>query len=186
MPVTTLRSKSMLWLAQGLGTGRIPVAPGTFGSVAGLIWFLALLLPGRAWLFYIAMLAGVFLSIWICGAAEQMLNQTDPGSVVLDEIVAVPLCFGWWVGSFHFRNGGLPPPEHFLASGAWPLTLGVFLAFRLFDVWKPWPIGKSQRLPGGWGVTIDDVLAAFCVNLMTAVALSFPPIARLAIPALTR
>ena len=186
MATMTLRSKSILWLAQGFGIGRIPVAPGTFGSAVGLIWFLVLLLPGSTWLFFSAVIVSVSASIWVCGLAEQLLKETDPGSVVLDEIIAVPLCFGWWVGLFHFRNGGLPSPEYFLTAGTWPLTLGVFLAFRLFDVWKPWPIRQSQCLSGGLGVTIDDVLAAFYVNLSTAVAFTVPAIARLAIPELAR
>ena len=48
----------------------------------------------------------------------------------------------------------------------WPLGLLAFAAFRLFDIWKPWPVGPSQNLPGGWGVTVDDVLAALYVNLV--------------------
>ena len=53
---------------------------------------------------------------------------------------------------------------YFFSAQTWPLTLGVFVAFRFFDVAKPWPVYQSQSLPGGWGVTIDDVLAAVYVN----------------------
>jgi phosphatidylglycerophosphatase A len=48
----------------------------------------------------------------------------------------------------------------------WLLGLGIFLAFRLFDIWKPWPVRQSQMLPGGWGITVDDVLAAIFVCLI--------------------
>jgi phosphatidylglycerophosphatase A len=179
-------SKSVLWLAQGFGIGRIPIAPGTFGSMLGLAWFLLLLLPRNTWLFVTGCILGTVASIWICGEAERLLNTRDPGSVVLDEMVAMPLCFAWWVGRFHSRNGGLPPPEHFFTASSWLLTLGVFLAFRLFDVWKPWPIRQSQQLPGGWGVTVDDLLAALGVNLLMVIALNVPVIAHCAAPEFSR
>ncbi len=82
-----------LWVAQGFGVGRIPVAPGTFGSVAGVLWFGLLLLTGSMWLFIAGTIAAIALSVWLCGAAEKILGQTDPGSVVLDEIAAMPVCF---------------------------------------------------------------------------------------------
>src|SRR5271170_393685 len=76
-----------LWIAQGFGVGRIPIAPGTFGSIVGLGW-LALLLCVPSWPLFIAgNAAAVALSVWLCGEAERMLNKKDPGSVVLDEIV---------------------------------------------------------------------------------------------------
>ena len=164
----------ILWIAQGLGVGRIPFAPGTFGSLLGLVWFGALLWPGNLWLALGGMLAGMVLSVWLCGAAEKILNRTDPGSVVLDEIVAVPLCFAVWMGEYFRRHGVLPAPGFFLARDAWPLTVAVFAAFRLFDVVKPWPVRQSQRLPGGWGVTVDDLLAALYVNGLAALALLLP------------
>src|SRR5580698_6915932 len=80
-----------LWIAQGFGVGRIPFAPGTFGSIVGLGW-LALLLCVKSWPFFIAgNVLAVALSVWLCGEAERKLNKKDPGSVVLDEIVANPL-----------------------------------------------------------------------------------------------
>ena len=60
----------------------------------------------------------------------------------------------------------MPGAAYFFSARTWPLTLGVFAAFRLFDVAKPWPVYQSQSLHGGWGVTIDDVLAAVYVNLV--------------------
>ncbi len=141
------------------------------------MWFAMLLLPGSLWFFAATIVASTFASVWICGVAEKILDQTDPASVVLDEIVGLPLCFGGWVGLFYFRNGGMPSSEYFFDASTWPLTLGIFGAFRFFDVWKPWPIRRSQRLPGGWGVTIDDILAALYVNLATVIVLGFPAIA---------
>jgi phosphatidylglycerophosphatase A len=149
-----------LWIAQGFGIGLIPFAPGTFGSLVGLVWFGLLLASGHLWSYLLGTFVGLGLSVWLCGYAEKRLAQKDPGSVVLDEIAAMPVCFWWWIWS-HLRLTGALPTLDSLVSGSNPLLLlGVFVAFRLFDIWKPWPIRQSQTLPGGWGVTVDDVLAA--------------------------
>ena len=169
-----MKDQFFLWIAQGFGVGRIPFAPGTFGSLLGLLWFALLLLAGNLWFCLAGMLAAILLSVWFCGAAERILRRTDPGSVVLDEIVAVPLCFAVWVGEYLWRHGALPAPGFFFNRDNWPLTLAVFAAFRFFDVLKPWPVRQSQSLPGGWGVTMDDVLAAIYVNVLAAVALLIP------------
>ena len=155
-----------LWIAQGFGVGRIPVAPGTFGSVAGVLWFGLLLGTGNLWLFAAGTVAALALSVWLCGAAEETLGQKDPGSVVLDEIAAMPGCFWGWVAILVWKTGAMPGSADFFSARTWPLTLGVFAAFRFFDVVKPWPVHQSQSLRGGWGVTIDDVLAAVYVNLV--------------------
>lgn len=172
-----MKNRLIVWIAQGFGVGRIPFAPGTFGSLVGLVWFGVLLIP-RSFEFYVGgMLAGFTLSVWICGAAEKILKQKDPGSIVLDEIVAIPLCFFWVIGFDHRypHHGSMPAVENL-----WQLdgpigllgTLAVFAAFRLFDIWKPWPVRQSQRLPGGWGVTVDDLLAAVYVNLFVVIFLT--------------
>mgnify|MGYP001407052596 CR=1 FL=1 len=160
----------LLWLAQGFGIGRIPVAPGTFGSVVGLLWFALLSWAGNIWLFIGGIVLGLALSVWLCAAGERALNQTDPGSVVFDEIAAIPLCFLGWVLVALFKTGAMPTPGYFVSRYVWPLTLGVFVLFRIFDIWKPWPVRQSQELPGGWGVTADDALAAVYVNIVVLVA----------------
>ena len=155
-----------LWIAQGFGVGRIPFAPGTFGSIVGLGWFGLLLASGRVWCFALGTLLGVVISVWLCGFGEKLLSQKDPGSVVLDEIVAIPVCFSGWVGLGVWRTGGFPQLDFsFLKSNGLVIAV-VFVAFRLFDVWKPWPVRQSQSLPGGWGITIDDLLAGVYVNLV--------------------
>jgi phosphatidylglycerophosphatase A len=152
----------LLWIAQGFGVGRIPLAPGTFGSLVGLVWFLVLLLPRNAWAGLIGVAIGLAISVWVCDAGEKILKQKDPGSIVFDEISAVPVCFLGWIAIVVSTTGSLPAPEYFVRH--WPWTLGVFAAFRFFDVVKPWPVRRSQSLPGGWGVTVDDLLAALYVN----------------------
>ena len=141
--------------------------PGTFGSLLGLAWFVLLIAPRNVWLFGLGACVAAGASVWFCGAAEKILRQTDPGSVVLDEIVAMPLCFVAWMGVYFRDHQQAPGLDHFFADGHWVWTVGIFAAFRLFDIAKPWPVRQSQTLPGGWGVTIDDLLAAAYVNFCT-------------------
>jgi phosphatidylglycerophosphatase A len=155
-----------LWIAQGFGIGRIPVAPGTFGSLVGILWFGLLLVPANLWLFIAGTVVGFALSVWLCGEGEKILKQKDPGSVVLDEITAIPLCFVGLIGTRLFTTGSMPPLDDFFGRRTWPIALAVFVAFRFFDVVKPWPVRQSQSLPGGWGVTVDDYLAAIYVNVV--------------------
>jgi phosphatidylglycerophosphatase A len=159
-----------LWLAQGFGVGRIPFAPGTFGSVVGLAWVALLLASGKLWVYLGGTLLGIALSVWLCGEGERILKQKDPGSVVLDEIAAMPVCFAGWVWLGWRNDGVIPPVEKFL--GSWVVILGVFVAFRFFDIVKPWPVKQSQTLPGGWGVTVDDLLAAVYVNILLLIVVA--------------
>jgi len=154
----------ILWLAQGFGIGRIPFAPGTFGSLLGLAWFALLLAAGSLWLFVAGTIFGIAISVWLCGEAEKILKKTDPGSVVFDEICAIPICFLVSIGMLLHQNGKLPSPEYFFSAQGWLQTVAVFVLFRFFDVVKPWPVRGSQKLHCGLGVTIDDVLAAGYVN----------------------
>ena len=156
----------ILLIAQGLGTGRSPVAPGTVGTLLGLPLFILLLLPGSFEFFVSSLVLLGVASVWFCGCAETILDQRDPGSVVIDEIVAVPLCFCGWVSSLYFANGSMPEWTYFFGETTWHWSVVIVLLFRLFDIAKPWPIGPSQALPGGWGVTIDDLLAALYVNII--------------------
>jgi len=160
----------LLWLAQGFGVGRIPKAPGTFGSVVGFVWFALLLLAGNLWLYLLGTIIGLGLSVWLCGAGEKILKKKDPGSVVFDEIAAIPVCFIGWIVVYLTKTKSFPPSSYFFSENLFPV-LGVFVAFRLFDVWKPWPVRQSQSLPDGWGVTVDDALAAIYVNIVVAVIL---------------
>jgi phosphatidylglycerophosphatase A len=161
----------LLWLAQGFGIGRVPKAPGTFGSVVGLAWFALLLLAGNLWIFLIGTLIGLALSVWLCGVGEKVLQATDPGSVVFDEIAAIPVCFTGWLVMHLWKTGFFPAPGFFFSKQNWLPTLGVFVAFRFFDVLKPWPVRQSQSLPGGWGVTVDDALAAAYVNIVVVIVI---------------
>ena len=83
----------VLWVAQGFGSGWSPVMPGTFGSLVGIGWLALLLSFENLAVFIGGQVLGIVVSIWICGRAELILGKSDPGCVVLDEIIAIPLCF---------------------------------------------------------------------------------------------
>lgn len=140
------------FIALGFGAGLAPVAPGTFGTLAGLAiyWLLALALPPLAIAFLAIPL--FFLGVWACGVAGRNLGVPDHGAFVWDEIVAfLPLAA--------------------LASASLVLQLVAFALFRLFDVWKPFPIRQFEaRVKGGFGVMLDDLLAACYAYLVLAVA----------------
>jgi phosphatidylglycerophosphatase A len=168
----TACQKLVVWVAQGFGVGWIPLAPGTFGSVLGFGW-LALLLAGHSLLLLLlGSLALAAVAVWACGVAEKILGRKDPGSVVLDEIAAIPVCLWAWAAVYVANHHSLPSVGDFFSPSNWPLLVCVFAGFRVFDVLKPWPIGASQRLPGGWGIVIDDLLAAAYVNAVVLVLLA--------------
>jgi phosphatidylglycerophosphatase A len=160
-------ARCIVWIAEGFGIGRVPFGPGTFGSLVGLVWLALLVRLGTLTGFCLGLAIGIALSVVLCDAAERITGRKDPGSVVLDEIVAVPICFLPWILVLHERLGTMPHPEFFLRGGHWWITAVLVALFRLFDIWKPWPIRPSQKLPGGWGVTVDDCLAAIPVAALS-------------------
>ena len=158
--------RCILWVAEGFGSGRLKPGPGTWGSVVGLLWswlLLAIDSPiGRS----VGLISAIAVAVPVCSKAEKLLGREDPPSVVLDEIVAMPLAFAVPVflhPGFLGEPGRLPQLHHF---GTWMLG---FLGFRLLDIFKPWPIDQLQRLPAGWGIVADDVLAAFFASLILCV-----------------
>jgi phosphatidylglycerophosphatase A len=160
--------KTTLFFAQGFGLGRIPLAPGTFGSLGGFIWFAAIVSNKSFIVFLLTLLLACFVSVTFCGRAEQILGKKDPGCVVLDEIIAIPFCFLPWVFSqWMWWDYAMPPVATFFTGKGLIATVLIFIGFRIFDIWKPWPIRRLQNLPGGWGVTVDDVVAAIYVALIT-------------------
>lgn len=127
------------WVATGFGIGRAPVAPGTFGALLGVPLYLVLRdLP--AVVYAVGVLLLFAAGAWVCGLAERRLNARDHKSIVFDEIVGLLITL--W---------GSPSGWVWLAIG--------FGLFRLFDIWKPFPIRRVERWPGGWGVMADDALA---------------------------
>lgn len=147
----------LLWVALGFGSGRLRPGPGTWGSLVGVVWALVLLAPGWPWVYALGTLLAIGLAVPVCAAAARQLGDPDPGPVVLDEIVALPLALAGYAGLWWWQAGELPAPAQLRQW--WPALVAAFVLFRLFDIWKPWPIRALQRLPGGWGVVLDDVAA---------------------------
>ncbi len=139
-------------LASGLGTGFLPWAPGTWGSLLGIPLAYALAYPSKT-LVLLSLTAFIFLAIWVSTQAENVWQQKDSQKIVIDEIcgMAIALLFI-------------------------PLTLKTvvlaFLLFRLFDITKFPPISFLERsLPGGWGVVLDDVMAGIYARLFLGLLL---------------
>jgi phosphatidylglycerophosphatase A len=148
-----LKPKAVMFLATGAHVGRIPFAPGTFGSLVGLpIVYLLSRINWAAAVILTAIL--VLFSVRVAHLAEHQLKAKDPGCIVIDEIAG--MC---------------------VTMLAIPLTLSTglagFLLFRIFDVIKPPPARQMERrLQGGWGVVMDDVVAGVMANLVLRIWLA--------------
>lgn len=144
-----------IFLATGAGAGYGPIAPGTWGSAAGV--GLALLLAAGGPGLYAASLATLMAAgIWAADEAERAFGRKDDGRIVIDEVVGQLLCLTPLLGD--------PAALH---SPFWLVT--AFVTFRVFDVWKPGPARWAERhFPGGTGVMLDDVVAGALAALVVA------------------
>ena len=130
----------ILFSATGAGSGRVPFAPGTFGTLAGIpVVLLFLVIPSSMQVFFT--LVVVLFAIWISDRAEKLIGQNDPGCIVIDEIAG-----------FTVAMAGIQLSVLSVAVG--------FLIFRIFDIVKPFPVRFFERnFHGGAGVVLDDVAA---------------------------
>ena len=131
----------VLLLAFGLGSGLAPKAPGTAGTLAAIPLYLVLSQFSRP-VYLIGLVVIVLAGIWICGRASAKLGSHDHPGIVWDEFAGYLLTM--------------------LPAGGGPVSiLAGFVLFRLFDIWKPWPISLADRkVGGGLGIMLDDLLAA--------------------------
>jgi len=144
--VTERRVGPAIWIATAGGAGYLPIAPGTAGSLVGVAVVVGLgrlPLPRAA---AIAVLAAASLAlfavgVWAAGEAEEFFGRTDPGQVVVDEVVGQMLTF------------------LLIPHATWKWLVGGFLLFRAFDIAKPFPARQAERIPRGWGIMLDDVVA---------------------------
>lgn len=130
-------------IATGIYSGYFPIVAGTIGTIPA--WFIAWFLLGNPWVLAIVTFITFFISVWASGAAEPDLGH-DSKKIVIDE----------WAGmlvSVLFLPHRLD------------VYIAAFLFFRFYDVIKPYPSGKSESFPGGWGITMDDVFAGIYANL---------------------
>jgi len=132
------------------GIGYAPFAPGTFGSAAGLV--LWALIPGTPTAQAISVGVLFVLGSWSGSVAERHFGRTDPGQVVIDEVLGMMMTL-------------------FMNPVGWRGATAAFLLFRLFDVVKPFPANRLERLHGGVGVMADDAMSAIYANLALRVLL---------------
>jgi len=162
------------------GVGYLPLAPGTWGSMVGVaiylfIWWIETNLgiyylhkgwnaeQITAWIDAVNVIVFIvfcLLGIWAAGRATRLFQNKDPQKVVVDEVIGQLLVFMF-----------IPFDVH------WYYVVAGFLLFRLFDIWKPYPIDSLQNLPAGIGVCADDILAAVyagtCLAVLYAVVISY-------------
>src|SRR5207237_4148245 len=159
------------------GVGLIPLAPGTWGSVVGVAVYLALGRAAQTTFDYVVargldlspqtfqtlltttLLLVVFVissaGTWAATRAEKLLGKKDPGAVVVDEVAGQLVAF------------------LFMPWGAgWCTVVACFVAFRVFDIWKPYPVRRLEDLGGGLGVMADDLLAGFYAAVLMSLLIS--------------
>ena len=133
-------------VATSLYVGEIPIIPGTFGTIPGLfIFVVASTLGAPTWGYLLLIVALYFVGAWAAGRAENISGKKDDGRIVIDEVVGAMITM-------------------FYMPLDWRLLIAGFFAFRFFDVVKP-GFSKVQKIRGGHGVMIDDVLAGVMANL---------------------
>ncbi len=150
-----LLDKLALILSSCFGVGLIPVAQGTFGTLAGIPLAIALAQAGPMAGAYVLFFF-ILLAVWASERSARALEKEDPAEVVIDEVAGLLLTL------------------FLLPATGFNLCLG-FILFRLFDILKPYPIRRLERLGGGGGIVLDDLLAGIyanlCIRLVTLVFL---------------
>ena len=130
-----------LFVASAGYTGYVPIAPGTAGSVVGLVLLVGIRRLVSPLLEVGVLVVAVVVGVWASAVGERHAGEEDPGLVVIDEVAGMLLTMLW-------------------VPLTWT-TAGVgFLAFRFFDIVKPFPARDAERLPGGFGIMADDLVAA--------------------------
>jgi phosphatidylglycerophosphatase A len=145
-----------LFIATCAYLGYVPVAPGTFGSAAGLVVFFAVRSTGSVGLELATIVIVCAVGIWSATVAERHLGDVDPAPVVIDEVAGMLITLAFMPVNL---------------TGA----IAGFLVFRVFDVVKPWPSSRFERLPGGLGIMADDAMAAVYGQLVMRGLIALAP-----------
>ena len=145
-----------VFLATAAYSGYFPIAPGTVGSAVGLIVY-GLVWWTRSTTLEVALIAGLFaVGVWAGSIAERYFGGIDPGPIVLDEVVGMLITLA------------------FIPVG-WSAALAGFFLFRVFDVIKPFPAARFEKLHGGLGVMADDAMAAIYANVSLRILIAIFP-----------
>lgn len=145
--------KTALVLSSWFGTGLMPFAPGTFGTLASLPVVMASRHLGSLYA-AIFLFLFILLAVWASGLSRDLMGCDDPAEVVIDEVV------GFLVSLF-------------LVPYSWRTFAMAFVFFRVFDIWKPFPIKRLERLGGGVGIVLDDLMAGVYANLSLRILIFF-------------
>jgi len=149
--ITSIKNQWALILATGFGVGFIPFAPGTWGSLLSVFLYL-MLLPIPFYIFILSILILSLLGIWCSDISAFILADKDPSQVVIDEIAGMGICLF------------LVQPMKILG------IIFCFLAFRTFDILKPFPIGYlEKKFKGGFGIMIDDLVAGIIAGIIVLI-----------------
>ena len=145
-----MKTRFAILLSTWFGCGLAPKAPGTVGSLsAALIGVVLCQYAGFVWWHFLVMAAAMLLpAVWSADLTARALGKKDPQIVVIDEVL------GQWIA---FAGAREYTPVSYLAA---------FALFRLFDIWKPWPVRQLESLPGGWGINADDLMAGVYAALV--------------------
>jgi phosphatidylglycerophosphatase A len=150
------------WIATFGGVGLAPKAPGTWGSLAALPFGYGLHVLGGFPVLVLATLIVFAVGWWATARETEGQDDHDPSEIVIDEVA------GQWIALWAL-SGGLwfagQPPHIF----PWPGLLGGFLLFRLFDIFKPWPVSVFDRMSTPFGVMMDDVVAGILASAVVLV-----------------
>lgn len=136
--------------------GYLTPAPGTWGSLAALPVALLLYWLGGPWLVLATTILVIMGGFWAV-AAETRTGPPDPSHIVIDEVA------GMWIALLPVFIGAAHAQVGVLAL--WPGWIAAFVLFRLFDIWKPGPVGWADRLPGPPGVMLDDLIAGLMAGI---------------------
>ena len=138
---STILTSPVHFLAFGFGSGLSPIAPGTVGTIVAVLLYL--LSQSLDLLSYSLLTAGICITgVWLCGKSSELLGVHDHGGIVWDEFAG-----------FFITMAGV--------SFSWTNLFIGFISFRVFDILKPWPVSLAdKKLHGGFGVMLDDVIAA--------------------------
>jgi phosphatidylglycerophosphatase A len=159
MALTAEQRKTLLrsfngWLCLGFGTGLFPWAPGSFASLIALGFYFGLTWV-NPWIIHVLLPALFFLGMKACDRVLVNTSMHDPGEIVVDEWV------GQWLTVLLIVDVLAVTAHWFYPLPDWGICLSAFVAFRWFDIRKPWPVSWADRqLHGGFGIMLDDVFAA--------------------------
>ncbi|MDR4505226.1 MAG: phosphatidylglycerophosphatase A [Candidatus Scalindua sp.] len=149
-------------IATWFGSGLLPKAPGTWGSLIAIPFAFILYLYTGPYGLMSGTVALFFIGVWASNNAERNAQRKDPGFIVVDEVV------GQWIAlfplSFSFIFNNHDSLNFIFAS----ISSVAFISFRIFDIWKPWPIRNiDTSIPGGLGIMLDDVIAGAYALIIT-------------------